>query len=171
MSVPESRQIISVQGLPPGRDYLVSTIGVSADAGVNFTKDEIFSGQGYDQPDLNCDLTATPAANLEVNMFSLTNPMPNLGEYFLSSGASFANLPGPFAINTSGWSNWGNNDPTALNEIVTSWFLNEEESGVDSMILYCQGSFLLEDGILNHEIEIRFYPNRANAILEARGLI
>lgn len=164
-------QTIATRGLPPGRDYLVSTISISQEAGVNFTKDEIFSGQGYEKPDLNLDLAATPAANLELNMFALENPMPNFGEYFLSSGASFTDLPGPFAIGTSGWSTWGNNDPIALNEIVTPWFLNEEESGVDAMILYCQGSFLLEDGILNHEVEIRFYPNRANAILEARGLI
>ena len=68
----------------------------------------------------------------------------------------------------TGCSSWGNNDVTALSEAMCPWFLNEEESGGDMMVLYCQADNLLEDGILNHEIEIRFYPNRANSILLAR---
>mgnify|MGYP003143832651 CR=1 FL=1 len=41
-----SERTLVTRGLPPGRDYLVMTIGVSQAAGINITKDEIWDAQG-----------------------------------------------------------------------------------------------------------------------------
>tara|TARA_R100001440_G_scaffold75750_1_gene103999 strand:- start:10940 stop:11437 length:498 start_codon:yes stop_codon:yes gene_type:complete len=164
-----SSQTVATRGLPPGRDYLVMTIGLSQDAGINITKDEIWAGQGFTQPTISVDLSATPAASLQLQC-AATNNLTGFDEFWLTNGESFVGLPGPWAV-YSAFSSWGNNDVTALSEALCPWFLNEEESGAGFMILYCQADNLLEDGILNHEIEIRFYPNRANEILLARNVI
>ena len=119
--MPTARQIISVNGLPPGRDYLVSRIGVSQDAGINWTKDEIWAGQGYDQPTLPAiSVLDEPASDFLITMGS--NNLPNMDQYFVSSGESFANLPGPFAVSSSGWATWSNNQPVDFTELVTPWF-------------------------------------------------
>jgi len=161
-----SERTLVTRGLPPGRDYLVMTIGVSQAAGINITKDEIWDAQGFTQPTISIDLSSTPAGSMELQC-DPTNNITGFQEFFVANGQSFAGLPGPWAVYT-GFSSWGNNDVTALSEAMCPWFLNEEESGGDMMVLYCQADNLLEDGILNHEIEIRFYPNRANSILLAR---
>tara|TARA_R100000278_G_C5386294_1_gene134401 strand:- start:66 stop:599 length:534 start_codon:yes stop_codon:yes gene_type:complete len=154
-------------GLPSGRDYLVSRIRFTnrlSPTQLEWTIDEIFSGQGYGQPTLEIfNLDNVQSAEL---VATFTAPFMNNLNYYLSASDLPTNYVSPFGVNTSGFANWnGAGEITDLEEITLTWWLNEEESYFDGtqgdLRIYSRNNSWFSDGVSANEIEIRWYPSLA----------
>lgn len=167
-----TRQTIKKRGLKGGRDYLVSRILYSGATNVlKWSKDEIFEGQGYGQPTLTT--TGTSVTAQQITATFVAPFMPFLDAFFLQGTPNQLGTGQvcPFKAHGTGWSTWANNNTNNdVSDIVTPWFMNEEESTFDansnsgSLIFYCQAQAYFEDGVSAIEIELRWYPDQAYEI-------
>ena len=154
-------------GLPSGRDYLVSRIKFTnrvSPTQLEWTIDEIFSGQGYGQPTLAI-FNDTDTNGAEIVATYVAPFMKNLN-YYVGANDLPSTYVAPFSINTSGFGAWATGgEITDLEEIATTWWLNEEESFFDGtsgeLRIYSTSQAWFSDGVASNEIEIRWYPSLA----------
>ena len=153
------------RGMPPGRNYLESQLRiVTTDAWPGqstWVKDEIFEPQGYGVP----TITSSSLELIDEGKVVLTCPEPRLSENYFIEQSLPIGFNSPLIMACSGFATWSNGAAgIAIDEAVSSWFFNPEESTNEFMVCYTQTGTWVEDGVAQIELTWRYYPVIADLV-------